>query len=112
VPFDEHTSATDGGALRSSARFRPAQKLDGIIEAEDSASLDSATREGAGPAAHSMERTGERRLGTSPNSVTAAILDLVMKLDAALAEATGVTLEDFPKSAEEFEKTTGRFWQA
>jgi hypothetical protein len=35
-----------------------------------------------------------------------------MKLDAALAEATGVTLEDFPKSAEEFEKTTGRFWQA
>jgi len=32
-----------------------------------------------------------------------------MKLDAALAEATGVTLEDFPKSAEEFEKTTGRF---
>jgi hypothetical protein len=43
---------------------------------------------------------------------TGAIFDLVMKLDTALAEATGVTLEDLPKSAEEFEKTTDRFWKA
>ena len=43
---------------------------------------------------------------------TGAIFDLVMKLDTALAEATGVTLEDLPKSAEEFEETTGRFWKA
>jgi hypothetical protein len=35
-----------------------------------------------------------------------------MKLDTALAEATGVTLEDLPKNAEEFEDTAGRFWQA
>jgi hypothetical protein len=43
---------------------------------------------------------------------TGAIFDLVTTLDTALAEATGVTLEDLPKSAEEFEETTGRFWQA
>ena len=42
---------------------------------------------------------------------TGAIFDLVMKLDTALAEATGV-FEDLPKSAEEFEKTTDRFWKA
>lgn len=43
---------------------------------------------------------------------TGAIFNFVMKLDTALAEATGVTLEDLPKNAEEFEDTAGRFWQA
>jgi hypothetical protein len=40
-----------------------------------------------------------------------AIFDFVMKLDTALAEATGVTLEDLPKSAEDFEITASSFWQ-
>jgi hypothetical protein len=40
---------------------------------------------------------------------TGAIFNFVMKLDTALAEATGVTLEDLPKNAAEFEDTAGRF---
>ena len=41
-----------------------------------------------------------------------AIFNLVMKVDTAIAEATGITLANSRKSAHEFETSASRFWQA
>jgi hypothetical protein len=41
-----------------------------------------------------------------------AIFNLVMSVDTAIAEATGITPADSRKSAHEFETSASRFWQA
>ena len=41
-----------------------------------------------------------------------AIFHFVMRLDLALAEATGITLADSRKGAEDFEVSVKQFWQA
>jgi hypothetical protein len=41
-----------------------------------------------------------------------AIFDLVVNLETALAEATGVTLKDLRENAEAFESSSGQFWRA
>jgi hypothetical protein len=41
-----------------------------------------------------------------------AVFDFVVKLEAELAEATGVTLKDLRENADAFEASAGQFWRA
>ena len=41
-----------------------------------------------------------------------AIFDFVVNLEAALATATGITLNDLRTNAEAFESSAGQFWRA
>jgi hypothetical protein len=40
------------------------------------------------------------------------VFDFAITLEAALAEATGVTLKDLRKNADAFEASAGQFWRA